>query len=471
VAYVLVENFARGVSRTRPRVAGAPGTLWSGINGHLSRGGDFEKRKAFARSAALPAGTVGLARSPSSLVVFGHAISQSVPIGYAYQRLVHPTVPSTPLTKILSWDLFSGKVYAIARFQDGGIFHYYDGTIVADWNVGAAPNPLQKGLIARTHRRKLYSAYEGIVWFSKVEDATEFDTGATGSGFNNVAAHQSGADLVTGLVAYQNLLAIFSRRVVQIWSMTDDPTLNIPVQFIGETGTRAPRSVIQFGELDAFYLADSGVRSLRARSGTNTAGVNDVGTPIDSFLQNILATLTDTQIEDAFALIEPVDGRLWMAVGRYVLVFSYFPTEKISGWTWYELPFEPTDGVSVNGRIYLRAGDTVYLYGGADNATYDNTVATLALPYMNAGKPADNKQWLGMDMSAIGDWNLKLLTNPRDESECVHLGRVDGITWDLENIGAMGHFTHVAPVLESVGDGPASVSSIAIHYHGADRES
>jgi hypothetical protein len=471
MAYVLIENFSRGVSRTRPRVVGAQGTMWSGINGHLSRGGDFEKRKAFVPTDSLPAFTVGLARSAQSLVTFGHEASASVPFGIQYQRLQHPTSPSTPLSKLLSWDLFSGKVYAIAKFADQSVFHYYDGAIVTDWNAAAPPNPLQKGLIARTHRRKLYSAYDGIVWFSQVEDASVFDTGAAGSGFNNVSAHQSGSDRVTGLVAYQNLLAIMSRRVVQIWSMTDDPTLNIPVQFIGESGTRSPRSVIQFGELDAFYLSDSGVRSLRARSGTNTAGVNDVGTPIDPFVQSLLASLTDEQIEDAFALIEPTEGRLWMAIGSTVLIYSYFPSEKVGGWTWYELPFAPSDGVSLNGRIYLRAGSQIYLYGGPVGNSYDSTVATLAMPFINAGKPADNKQWLGVDMSAVGTWDFRLLTNPRDEAEVMHLGTMDGITWDLQNIGGMGHFTHVAPLLQSQGDGPASISSLALHYHGADRES
>lgn len=470
MAYVLVENFSRGVSRTRPRVAGSAGTLWIGENGHLSRGGDFEKRHAFTSFATLPAGTIGLARSPTSLVVFGGGPAPIMPPGVVYQRLQHPILPFNPITKLLSWDLFSGKIYAVARFEDGNVFHFYDGVLVTDWNVGIAPKPLRKGTLARTHKRKLYSAYDGIVWFSKVEDAAVFDSTATGSGFNNVAAHESGSDSVTGMVAYQSLLAIFARRTVQIWSMSDDPTLNVPVQFIGETGTRSPRSVIRFGELDAFYLADSGVRSLRARSGTNTAGVNDVGTPIDEFVQALFDSLTDTQIEDAFALIEPREGRLWMVIGTTVLVFSYFPTEKVSGWTWYNLPFLPSDGASFEGRIYLRAGEQIYLYGGPNHDSYDSTVATLALPYMNAGKPGHQKQWTGVDISAVGEWNVSLLTNPRAEAEAMQLGTLDGVTWDLQNAGTLGHFSHVAPVLTSVGSSAASVSAIGIHYIGADTD-
>jgi hypothetical protein len=166
---------------------------------------------------------------------------------------------------------------------------------------------------------------------------------------------------------------VFARRVIQIWNMQDNPASNVPSQFLTETGTRAPRSVRGFGDIDCFYLSDSGIRSIRARSATNLAGVNDVGTPIDTLVREYLATLTETQIANAVSIVDPVDGRFWLAVGRRVFVFSYFPSKKISAWSWYEPGFEITDMVTLNDRVYARAGDQIYLYGGSANATYDTT--------------------------------------------------------------------------------------------------
>jgi hypothetical protein len=73
MAYVLVDNFAGGVDRSRPRYVGPPGTLWSGINGHLTRGGDFEKRKAFVQPRRCRPGNYGLAKTSAGLYVFGSA--------------------------------------------------------------------------------------------------------------------------------------------------------------------------------------------------------------------------------------------------------------------------------------------------------------------------------------------------------------------------------------------------------------
>ena len=56
MAYILIDNFSAGVDRSRPRFVGPPGSLWSGINGHLSRGGDFEKRIKMVMEGAVKEG-------------------------------------------------------------------------------------------------------------------------------------------------------------------------------------------------------------------------------------------------------------------------------------------------------------------------------------------------------------------------------------------------------------------------------
>jgi hypothetical protein len=468
MAYTLVDNFSGGVDRSRPRYVGPPGSLWSGINGHLSRGGDFEKRKAFVATYSLPAGTVGMAKVAAGLVVFGSAVAPAMPPGVAYQRLAHPTDATRTLIRIISLDLYNGFVYAIAQYDNGDIRHFYNGAEVTSWDDGGT-KPVGYGTLVKTHRRKVYSPVRSILWFSQLDAPTIFDTTQAGSGFQNMSTHQSGSDVITGLGIFQSYLAIFSRRIIQIWNMGDDDALNSPFQTIPETGTRAPRSVIGFGDVDSFYLSDSGVRSLRTRSGTNTAGVNDVGTPIDGLIREWISTLLDEQVENAVAVIEPVDGRFWLAIGSRVFVFTFFPSKKIAAWSWYEPGVAFSDLVALDDRVYGRAGDTIYLYGGADNESYDPlTLVTAGLPFLSGGKPGTFKIVKGLDIASTGEWNCKLLVNPNDETEYINLGLLEGVSFPEEGIPVDAHTTHIAPLLTHQGAGPASLSQIAIHTDGAE---
>ena len=468
MAYGVVENFAGGVDRSRPRYALPPGTLWSGINGHLSRGGDFEKRLAFVEYASLPAGTFGLAATVSGLVTFGSAaVPAGMPSTITYQRLQHPTVASASMAKLRARELFNGKLYAISEFDTGDIRHYYDATNITDWN-GGANKPVGYGSIARTWGRKLYSPIGSIVWFSQTDTPTTFDTGSSGSGFQNMNSQNAGSDAVTAMAAYQQKLAIFARRVVMIWDMQTDPAQNAPVQTIPNLGTRAPRSCVSFFDLDTFFLSDTGIRSLRARQGISIAGVNDVGTPIDPELLAYLKSLTDSQVSGAIGEVEPGDGRFWLAVGQRIYVFSYFPSKKISAWSWYEPGFEVSDIAVLNGRIYCRAADKVYIYGGTDGETYDSCRVTCALPFIDGGKPGTYKQLTGIDIGATGEWAAKVLVNPNDENDFVDLGTISGCTFLDPNTAGVGHVTHMAPEFINEAAGPASISRFAIYNDAAE---
>lgn len=119
---------------------------------------------------------------------------------------------------------------------------------------------------------------------------------------------------------YQNRIAIFSRNSIQIWIIAVDPANNTFQQTVENTGALSARSVLQYGNIDVFYLNDQGVRSLRARDSSNAPAVNDVGVAIDSFLQEFIATLSGEQISRACSAIEPEAEDIgW----RWQIVFSY----------------------------------------------------------------------------------------------------------------------------------------------------
>lgn len=561
------------MDRRRSLSATASGSVYTIKDGHVTRGGDIEARKTFYSKYTLPADTFGLGKADGELYVFGSAATPAgMPAGVNYQRLQHPD--GLAMSELLDADLFDGLIYAIAKYSDDSVHHFYNGARVEDWDAGvvragmtnndgiaihlaglinnpaytavAAANvvtitatalntpftitaetvnggviddqtatvatptaagvgvaqvstvtiggtfevgdrfsiilaskifgakgkPTIKGTSCLTHDTKIYALCASLLQFCAVNGPTLWDTiEDTGAGFINVSNHDSGSDVLTGIDVFQNNLTPMARRTIQVWQVNADPALNARQQVIPNTGSRAHKSVISFGDLDVFYLSDSGIRSLRARASLNTAAVNDVGTMIDPFVRDQMLTLTDAQIAAAVAVLDPVDDRYWLGLGNKIFVFSYFPGSKISAWSYYEPGFTMSDAVQLNDRVYVRSSNTIYLYGGDDNATYDSTAVEVQLPFNATSQPGTYKDLEGVDIDCTGTWDFKVLVDPNNENRYVRAGTVSGFTYNKEDIGLTGNTTHFAPKLVSSGSGYKKISSVAIHFQSEEQES
>jgi hypothetical protein len=137
MGHIWVREFTGGLDTRRMPETTPGGVLIQATNGHITRGGEFEKRASFVDEYTLPAGTVGLAYTRTGIVVFGHAAEPVLPSGVSYQRLQHPD-GTTVLLSVPSWDLYRGKIYAVGVFADGSRHHFYDGARVEDWFDGRA---------------------------------------------------------------------------------------------------------------------------------------------------------------------------------------------------------------------------------------------------------------------------------------------------------------------------------------------
>ncbi|SVB08409.1 uncharacterized protein METZ01_LOCUS161263, partial [marine metagenome] len=119
----MVEDFKGGVDTRRTVVTSVPGTAVTLTNGHITRGGEIEKRRAFKLWATLPANTHGLAAGGGRVFVFGSdsiTLASTLPVNLNYIRFQHAIPPNTqPMTAILGHDFFEGRVYASAQFDDG----------------------------------------------------------------------------------------------------------------------------------------------------------------------------------------------------------------------------------------------------------------------------------------------------------------------------------------------------------------
>jgi hypothetical protein len=324
--------------------------------------------------------------------------------------------------------------------------------------------------IAKTFSSKMYTGVRALAIFSAIDDPTAVTTG-TGIGLINISSKNQGSQRLTAFGIYQNLLAVFSRRTVQIWAMDPDPGNNIFKQLLEYTGTRSPKAVIGYGASDLMYLSDTGIRSLRARDSSNAAFADDIGTRIDNEVIEFMATLTDTEIQGATAIVDPTDGRAWIALKNRIYVFSYFPGSKVSAWSYYSPGFDIEGMAVANNRIYVRSGNAVYLYGGESGNVYpaENEIEVrVRLPFIDAERIAGEKDIKGVDVICSGEWTVSLLVDPRDENLTTTPIKVTESTVLLGRIPIGAETTHFAPLLTSTKGGKLVLSSVVVHFEDTE---
>lgn len=134
MSYTAISDFKYGMDRRRPQTSGVPGTLWLLRNAVLTRGGDIERAKKFDPVYNLPAGTFGLFSVRGQRFVFGDgAAPAGMPVGVRYQQLAAPDAPI--MESVLDAKGYDGKIYAIASYDDGNLYHFYDGARVTGWDT------------------------------------------------------------------------------------------------------------------------------------------------------------------------------------------------------------------------------------------------------------------------------------------------------------------------------------------------
>jgi hypothetical protein len=577
----IVNDFRLGVDRRRKRISGPPGSLWTCINAHLTRGGDIEKRKKMvAVYENLPGVTFGFRKTANTAYVFGSDApgTVTVPAGVTYQRLRSPSPLHPDMTALKDITLFDGKVYAVAEYSDGNIHHFYDGEWVSAWddgvvrsyntalseiaariaalinangaevatasavgnvititgkavnvsftvsadainggsvddqtatvaetqaataglpeistvtlagtleagdrfsvtinsnNYGAGDNPATVATRLFTHGSKIYAMVGPTVYYCAVDDPTEWRSNVNGAGFENLSNNEEGSLSIVGASRYQGDVAFFANDTAQIWTLDSDPANNAMSRVLENSGSIAGRSMIPFGNSDILYLSRSGSRSVRSRDVSGAPFVSDIGNAIDALLIEDMRTLGADDVALATAMLEPVDGRYMLALGDKIYVLSYFPGSKITGWSWYEI--DEVDDFSVDwsctqgGKLYVRSGNTVYVYGGTDGDSYDssaddNYVVTVGLPFMGGKLLFEGKRLTGWDMAVENEWLVEALVDPRNENRKVTVGTVSEITYPDLDYPAQIDAEMYALQMTCSQPGAASISNFTMHF-------
>lgn len=336
------------------------------------------------------------------------------------------------------------------------------------------------GTFVKTIGSKVYSTSESNLHFSGVKEPTKWTTDTVGAGFIDMASQASGAEVLTAIAKYQGWIAVFAENSIQIEYVDPDPTLNRLVQVLSNTGTLSPRSVTQFGDNDIFYLHESGCRSLQARDSSNSAATLDLGNPVDALIVQKLAAMSLADRLQIIGLIEPLSGRFWLIMRDTIFVFSQFNNRQVSAWSTYEpsyeddgeqVPFAVEDAVVFRRRVYVRSGDTIYVFGGlATGTATDTAVAEGWLPYLDGDDPARAKQWRGFDAALEGLWEVSLAFDPVNPEAEDKLGIYDRTTYTGDRHPALGRSTHASLRFRSQGSEPARISAAVLHFEGNDGE-
>lgn len=475
--YLMIDDFAAGIDLRKSALTAPPGTLRALTNATITAGGEIEKRKTLTAFANLPPGTHGVAFEGTALTVFGTAAPGAIgpmPSYVNYQQLV-PSPSGPTIQRVLDVQVFAGKFYVVARMSDATVRHFYDGVQVAD--AGA------QGSAVRAHKKKLFAVQGQNLRFSAILNATQWTTG-TGSGIIDVTTEDAGETELVGLEEYYGSLAVFGRTSVQIWAMDPDPNLSQIQQVLGNTGLVTRNAVARFGSGDVLFLADTGIRSLRARDIQSAAAVNDVGAPVDNLIAPRRAALTSADADRIAALVDPLTGHFWLTWGSDVIALTTYPNSKISAWSVLSFPVTIDYICTAGSRIVVRSGDFLFLYGstaggnpfdpntpiGVSAALYDASVVDLETPFLPAGMPATEKVWTGLDVSCTGTWDVFVCPSPPPPEQVdqtptwTKIATVTGATWNRGRIPIDMAGTHIAVKMQSVGAGPATLAAMALHY-------
>lgn len=391
-------------------------------------------------------------------------------------------------TRTVAGSFVTGAVVAFSGGVDGSVSAQqkqrvtFDGTFeIKDiWTVKLNGTPykltgtaLQPGKTALTFKKKVYSNAQSVIVFSAIRDATNF-VGGIGAGYLNASGEKYGDAEITTLAEYAGDMAVFTKQTIYVFNMNEDEDLNQLLYTVEGVGNIAPKTVQAFGQRDVFFLAWSGIRSLRSHYATDRAFVSDVGTPIDPFIQDWMRQQTAMVLERSKSAIEPSSGRYIASIGTRAFVFNYFPDEKISAWTYWDLPSEPRAWFRDEKTLYVRFGDIIYAYGGEDGTTEaeddDEFEAVVETHFFDAKQPAHEKNFDDLDGGFVGEWEISVIPNPNQEDEEVDVGAFFDITYNAGDHAFDQRTSHIALVLRCAKAGAAKITDYTLGYNGATEQ-
>jgi hypothetical protein len=473
-----VENFKLGLDTRRSILSAEPGSLQELDNCIVTDGGEIEKAASFVQVSTLPAGTTfGLYGTNSGplgspvLWVFAYGTpnatttnntitmsdGSTVPV-----KVHHLADPGEPFGRVNGVEEYGPASFFVSAITTVGPHNWWLGNLVPDY-TGLAP--LVSG-------QKMYRVLQTVLYFSGVGDPSATDPlnpGGTGpntvnpgAGFIDLSREDADMQWVIGLETYYKQVAVFSQRACLLYNLDPDPANNTLIQTLRQ-GAISNKSIIQVWSGDVMFLADNGIRSLRALNAALVAGVNDIGSPIDRIIRAAVKA-SPSDAEGADAIVDPITGRYWLAIGDTIYILSSWPSAKINAWSTIKMPFD-VDHLAVAGtRIYVRSGDAIYLYAGLDGVTYDTRPATVRTPHHAAETPTTKKKAQSINALIEGTWAINVGMEPNNPDFYELAATVTGNTYGMQMLPYVGNGTHIGFKLTCADAAPSRLGALAVSF-------
>jgi hypothetical protein len=460
--YLVIDKFQYGLDLRKSPLTASAESLRVLRNAVINAGAEVEKRRAFVKQVSVP-GTVGLYGDGSEFVVFK-------PNDTAGDR-------QTLSTYVNSYGIAGGGFSSLSSAQpwDGGYFTTFEDTTNKQvvYNKGALVKDVN-GRSAKLYGSKMYLGDGPNLRFSDILDPGSWDPTKDpneGAGFIDVSKAELFGTSIAAVERYYDYLAVFGASNIQLWGMDPDPKKNALKQSVGNTGLYAPNAITAFANGDVLYLAQTGLRSLRARDASNYAMTADIGSPVDTYIRDRVRNLTPEQLKLVNGVVEPKTGAFWLTLGNEIMVFSFFPSSKIAAWSIFDAPGD-VDYIATNDyALALRCGDDIYIYGGDYNqSVFDDCEAIVQTPYLDAQKPATVKVFQGFDASVDGVWDVRYNLNPYLPDAWSNTATLTGETYTLQRLPMQGVGSHISLELRTKFSGKAKLSSLVVHFEGRGSE-
>lgn len=290
------------------------------------------------------------------------------------------------------------------------------------------------GRSARAAGDKMYVTSGGNLYFSATLDATNYSPDSAGGGFTNISTHSSGSEELVGTEIFYSNLIIFAKEASQRWNVEADDANNERLQTFRSAGLLGARACASYLDGQTYFLDLKGVRNIKTKDSSGRSAVQKASDEVNKELAPYIASLAASVRAKAMVLTGPDDDRLWVIIGTRIYVLSFFPETGVNAWTEYDPGMTIDDAVVVSGRLYVRSGFDIYIYGGINDDEYYAGACEAWLPYANFRAPTTYKNLKGLDLGLEGTWSVYVAYNLEDldASRLEHI--VTGPTFNGPNL-------------------------------------
>lgn len=317
-------------------------------------------------------------------------------------------IASTGLKEVHFVDVFQQFMYVIITDLNDIIQHHYvDGS--GDTRVTDSNNP--QSIAAIKTAEKIFATGDEVVRYSATADPRDWTT-ASDAGFIATGIQAPGNEQSFAFGIYSGQMAIFSNDAVQLWTVDPDPANFAIGQIVSNVGSRYNRAVVNVSG-DLYFLSDFGIRAIATQAYTALLYDVDIGAHVDELVKEELEAFTG----EPHALFFQGGKQYLLALGQTVFVYTFSRVSRVSAWSKYTYAFNIDYMAELNGELYFRAGDDVYLVD-KEAFTDDGTQFTVIVEtaFDDFKKSGQLKHAVGFDIVMTGTASVEVLYDANNEA-------------------------------------------------------